>query len=1318
MKAEETFIKEILDGRPTTGQRLNSKETTDDVIDAASLFEDSIVNSADDSRFAQLLLEELGFGSGEKVPKDGLIAGTPLTMRFLPNAATYWPESNTRPFHMVLFELEKPARELMQDRNFKLLEDAIHRMIQDVLAGFEKGGPTRETQSRQGAQHKTLCVISVPDDRGEGEPRQVVCFGTKCTSTDALEVFTLREEVRDWAKRGDRLLAEEHLSQIYKRHFVPLIEGKNWQDAFVSGEERKKASKLIELSKKASFEGPHADSLTDAACDLLNQVAKSFGIFGARGTLRYTSLPSDHSIAEDPEVSRKPGYKNPLKGIRVYDPEQRLLGFLVYLPSPEITRNELTQKLQQHNHFHNVLVIYPDLEGSHFELWQGSAPLKGRLVSGTKESQFDGEGGIVQVLSRFFVVTRTSIEKPQQLAKELAWRAKHLKAIAHVELKRETEQGAGPLKEVFDEFNQALVRLSAEEFSDAYAQTITYGMLAARWLGANKTKVLFSRDNLEALLPSTSPFLRDLFQRLVSSKFDTNLSWLLDDIASLLARTSVAEVFRDESDPAIHFYQDFLNAYDPQLRENRGVYYTPDEVVYFIVHSAHKRLQDSFGLARGLADISTWGEVCQKNAISLPKGVSTDAPFVQILDPATGTGTFLKCAIELIYETMMEEWEGPQWHDRREVAAKRQAERWSAYVRAHLLPRINGFEIMMAPYIVTHLRLGLALEQTGFKFDKDTRLHVFLTNTLEPHHSSQIQLIHEHLAEEAQAASSAKLQPGISVIVGNPPYSVASQNTGAWISELLEDFKRGLNEKKLNLDDDFVKFLRYSSYRIEQVGIGIIGLITNHIFLSAVTHRRIRQHLLERFNIIVITDLHGDSRYGEDVPTGKSNKNVFNIQQGVAAFQLVSTSRQDVETSVVHADIWGTREEKLEQLSEIETVEYSQISPSGPNFMLFPRELQHEELYKSWPDVTEWFAHHTNGVETHRDKVAIQYNSVNLDEVLSLLRSGLGVEAIRQRLSTEGDGRDWRLENAIKSVVLGEGRKGLIMYRPFDIRHTYWDGATKGFLAYPRWEITGPALDVEANLILATARLKVRGGEWDSAVVSRYPTEKKTADSTRSSAFFPLWLAHPDGVGGMEKLCNFSGKVLETLRSRCGNLNEINFFYYIVAILHSPSYRATFDQQLATSFPHVPIPSGGDLVLELSEVGERIAKAHMLEVEPPNEQFAKFIDGGDRLVKRVGEKGQSLYAMKGGVGSLRLNDCSQFEGIPLQAWELRVGGYQPCHKWMNDRKKDRYSLSDEDLGIYRRLVAGCHEIALCGPVIDGILEKHGGWIEAFETTEL
>lgn len=980
MLSKEEFVARILDGVAPTPKKAtkavsSSAFSADDVFGEDEAAPASLAAPPADTRFAQLLLVESGFGEGAEEPQDKIVLGDQRTARFLPAKAIYWKKTTERPFHIVLFELEKKGSELFEGGLFRApdqLEDALHRIVQDVLEGFER---KRTADQQQGAQTETLCVVSVVDDRSSESGRQMVCFGTKCIATESMESFTLREEVRDW----DRPLAEEHLEQLFQRHFRRLADGQKWQDAFVSGPEREKAKKLLEVCRNPDLLGQNTKRLKEAIFLLLDQLALSFGVGRTKqyknqpASLEMEDLPPNHSIAVSPEVSRKKGFANPLNGVRVFDSSDRLLGYIVYVVDKKEDHERLRKQLEEHNHFHNVLVIYPDENGGKLELWQGAKPLEGRLTRGSTRPRFDGVGGVVQLLSRFFIVSKSAINDPEHLARELAWRAQHLKAIALDELTREIAEEKGPLYRLFQNFNLALAAQEPKDFADTYAQTITYGMLAARWLARNKL-TRFTRKEAMKLLPSTSEFLRDLFNRLINEEYDSNLTWLIDDITSLLSRTLVRDVFEGEQDPSIHFYQGFLDAYDPAIRRRMGVYYTPDQVVEYIVRSLDHLARTRLGLKLGLADPIRWGEYAKQRGIAKPAGAKDTDFVVQILDPATGTGTFLLHTLNLIFRTMTEEYARLGFDE-----AKAAAE-WKKYVRDELLPRINAFELMMAPYIVTHLRLGLALEQGlaeeagrdaskwGFTFGKKDRLRVFLTNTLALHAGHQLDWLSPHVAEEAREAEKLKLEAPILVVMGNPPYErvAATDMVSEWIlkgkvparqseKSLFDDIldvarKHTIFSHHAALYDRYVYFWRWAMWKaLERPGApGIIGFITNSTWLTGPGFVGLRQLARQNAEEIATIDLGGNNR------GASPEANVFNIETPVAITTLTklpATSIDSPARAVYRRVVGSTGEDKLAVLAVLSeeigsTAEWkaapsewmSELSPAsgGADWLGFP----------------------------------------------------------------------------------------------------------------------------------------------------------------------------------------------------------------------------------------------------------------------------------------------------------------------------------------------------------------------------------------------
>jgi len=1323
MLSKEEFVRRILDGAPAAPKRAQKKASSavfsgDDVFGSDSDGAASVPPPAD-SRFAQLLLEESGFGRGETLPREEIVLGDQKTNRFLPNGVTYWKKTAERPFHVVLFELDKKGRDLLGDAFFRqtdLLEDALHRVVQDALEGFERGGAGRTADRRQGAQTETLCVVSIVDDRNSDTGRQLVCFGTKSTTTSALEVFTLREEVRDW----DRPLAEEHLDQLFSRHFEKLASGAKWQDAFITGAERKKIKELLAVCTQQSLLGIAEEELRKKLREVLDEIAGSFGIHRKSANqnrrLDMIELPVNHGIGADPEESQRPSFKNPLQGVRIYDRNERLLGFIVYVASTKTKVDALRKALATNNHFHNVLVIYPDSAEPELELWQGSTPLRGRLTRGPKRTQFDGEGGVVQLLSRFFVISKSAIEKPKQLAEELARRAQHLKALAVEELEKEIESGndKGPLKKLFDTFNAALATLTVEKFADAYAQTITYGMLAARWISSSESP-LFTRKNLKDLLPETSAFLKDLFDKLVNSNFDKNLSWRLDDITSLLARTSVAQVFRDQKrDPSIHFYEDFLDAYDPQVRKDQGVYYTPDEVVSYIVRTVHASLRSDFGLPLGLADTTTWAAFAKAKDLKVPEGVDSKAPFVQVLDPALGTGTFLLRVIEVIHETMTAEFKKQGLDD--EAARKA----WVIYVRKDLLPRINGFELMMAPYIVSHLRLGLALQETGFTFTKNDRLRVFLTNTLEPHTASQLSFIGEHVAEEAKEAVRAKKSVRVTVVVGNPPYAGHSQNNGEWARGLVEPY-RSIDGQSLRLaqgkwlQNDYVKFIAYAERRIAEAGFGVLGFITDHSYLDGDTFPGMRHHLLTTFSNVDVLNLHGNLARRETPPDGGADDNVFNIMQGVAILCARRTLPADGLASFRTADLWGARGPKLQRIHAASDC----VDP-----ITWITDVQHDQRFlylptRSGTDASVEFTQFdaidavfspngrpAPGFLTTHDDFAIAFTREEIsDHVTTLLATKSEADARDQfKLCTQSQ---WQYSNAKRVLATGGWRKQLVpcLYRPFDERWTVYDPSV---LVHRRERVNAHLLE-PGNVALLTTRM-TKGDDFSHVFLSDKITEVISLSSkTSANAFvFPLFLRDPDGLVKRQQP-NIDRRIVEAYAEIVGKAaTPMAMFEYWYSVLHSPSYRRRYNELLIREFPRVPRPSSAEVFQALGEHGKRLIELHLLKNSPKSLGANDGLSGkGDGVVA----PGMPKFDAK--EGKIWINTKQYFSGVSVAVWGFKIGSYEVCKKWLSARR-GRPLSSDES----RRFAMVLN--ALRGTLneqskIDEVIESYGGWPDAFAT---
>jgi predicted helicase len=593
----------------------------------------------------------------------------------------------------------------------------------------------------------------------------------------------------------------------------------------------------------------------------------------------------------------------------------------------------------------------------------------------------EGEERVQQLLIEFLRHEIPAVVTPKDLAIRMAGLAHLIRDIIVNSFQIESE--AGELHKQLEAFRQTLIPdIEPDQFADMYAQTIAYGLFAARCQPANGK---FTREHAGYLIPRTNPFLRKLFNEIAGPDLDKRIAPFVDDLVALLRDADMASVLADfgkrtaKEDPVVHFYEDFLQAYDPKVREMRGVYYTPEPVVSYIVRSIDHLLKTRFNKPMGLADKD-----------------------VLVLDPACGTGTFLYYVIRHIYQALLEQGQKGQW---------------DSYVSQNLLKRVFGFELLMAPYAVTHLKLGLLLKELGYQFDADERLGIYLTNTLEEALKKSELLIGQWIADEANAASEIKRDKPIMVVLGNPPYSGISANRGKWITHLIEDYKRidgkPLGERKHWLQDDYVKFFRFAQWRIERTGGGILGFVTNHGYLDNPTFRGMRYNLAKTFTDIHVLDLHGNAKKQERCPDGSEDNNVFDIQQGVAIGIFVKAASQGLPAKMERADLWGLRRMKYEVLSSssIESTSWRSL-PFAPPFYLFA--IQGTELLPDWEQawvVTDIFRKYASGIASARDSFVVDIDLTALKARIEVFRGNEDDQNIRDIFKLH-DTRGWKLPAA------------------------------------------------------------------------------------------------------------------------------------------------------------------------------------------------------------------------------------------------------------------------------------------------------------------
>ncbi len=913
-------------------------------------------------------------------------------------------------------------------------------------------------------------------------------------------------------------------------------------------------------------------------------------------------------------------------------------------------------------------------------------------------------------LKQFAAEKPISIRSAKRLAELMAGKAKLIKDVLGNVLK-EDAQLQSELANQFKSFKANLLpNLTPGEFADIYAETVTYGMFAARF--HDQTPKDFSRAEALELLPKSNPFLRSMFQFVAGYDLDDRIAWIVDDLAELLQAANVHDLFADygkwdaRNDPFIHFYEDFLGAYNPKKRKSRGVWYTPEPVVDFIVRAVDDVLKTEFGLSDGLADTSKvtvdWdtGETDKKGgAVTIKKDVHR----VQILDPATGTGTFLAKATQLISDRVKGVAPGA----------------WSNYVEKDLLPRLHGFELLMASYAMCHMKLDMQLTESGYVPSANPpRLSVWLTNALEPAERVKSDLFWTPLAKEAEGAADVKRQTPIMCVIGNPPYSGESANKGDHIMGLMEAYKmepggkERLKERNPKLiNDDYVKFIRMSEDVIaKNPSGGVLGFITNHGYLDNPTFRGMRWHLLKTFDKIWVIDLHGNSKKKEVSPDGSPDKNVFDIQQGVALIIAVRKGAGSEELAEVwHGDLWGSRKAKSLKLhSDGRGQCTSQIRPRGNQFPFVPRDYVTLSRFEAGFGLDKLFVKLGNGIVTKRDRLCIQDSVDAVWQSMNAFKNK-SEEEVRQEYGLPDDVRDWRYEWAKSDVVENFSRELIrkINYRPFDPRYLLYTGNARGFVGWPVQQIMSHYLQGENLGMLIPKAL--RDFAFAHALVTDIPTEAILLSGTTGSNAMnaPLYLypddnaAQKDALAPTERTLNFDPKLYaqickaagidptdqagpdDDFRAATGNArpSEVKVFDYIYGVLHSPDYRETFAEFLKIDFPRIPYPASTDVFVHVSEKGEALRRLHLMEPAAIGDTACPFMgeveDDEDRNLVASGYP-------KREDGHVWINKQQYFQNVPETAWSFYIGGYQPAQKWLKDRKGRRLEFAD--LQHYQRIV--------------------------------
>ena len=955
-----------------------------------------------------------------------------------------------------------------------------------------------------------------------------------------------------------------------------------------------------------------------------------------------------------------------------------------------LDREEKSEQMKRYRESLNNLILTDYLEFRWYA--EGEKRVTACLADVTSDGKIkmraEGVDAIFELLQQFFDQQVPTVGSPQELAERMARLTRFIRdTLINI---FQQEEKSGKLHLQLKTFCELLVPdLKPEQFADMYAQTIAYGLFAAR---ANAPLNEDSpRIHAAIKLADTNAFLGRLFYQIAGPDLDMSVAYAADDLAHLLTRVDMDAILQNfgartrQEDPVRHFYETFLAAYDPKLRETRGVYYTPEPVVSYIVKSLNHLIKTRFNRPMGLADIDTL-----------------------ILDPAVGTATFLYSIVNSIHDTLVK---------------MGQEGAWENYVPQHLIPRLFGFELLMAPYAVAHLKLSIRLNKLGYKLSKDERLNIFLTNALEePIKHEETLGFAGFISEEGNQAADIKKNKPIMVVLGNPPYSVSSANKGKHINDLMELYKESVRgERNIQpLSDDYIKFIRFAHDRIARTGYGTIGMITNHSYLSGLIHRGMRKALMDDFSEIYVLNLHGNSLMKEQSPDGGKDENVFDIQQGVAISLFVrhvgaappcqpvgETRNTDCEArreaKVYHADLWGTRESKYRWLSEndVQTTKWQELKPEvTQNYFFVPKDFDLQAEYDEGWSVADIFPVNSSGITTSRDHFVIDFEEASLRERISMFRgTELSDEEMAQRLKLK-DTQYWKLSGArteLRAKTDWEANFHRCLYRPLDIRSIYY---SNDVVDRSRREVMRHMLH-ENVALLAMRQVALGGSGYTHFGVSNSIVDRRVFYSNRGAPIiFPLYLYDISTADELDlrtskgRRPNLNPKFLHALEGRLsGRPSPEEIFHYAYAVFHSPTYRERYAEFLKIDFPRLPLTSNKDLFYALAEKGAELVSLHLMESPVLNNLITRFPISGANEVDKV-----NYVEM---LQLVNINKKQYFEGITPELWNFHIGGYRVLEKWLKDRKGR--VLSFDDILHYQRIVVALKETIRLMEKIDELM---------------
>ena len=915
------------------------------------------------------------------------------------------------------------------------------------------------------------------------------------------------------------------------------------------------------------------------------------------------------------------------------------------------------------------------------------------IIKGEKKLQNSNVEKTKQLIDEFFNAKLQLIDKTEKLSITLAKHARYLHdEIDELWNSNENSVFKEKLKGLYKLFSETLIEeLKSADFIDAYSQTVTYGLLLSA-LNANKK---IDKYNFIQFIPKTLSIFEEIFSLLRLENIPDGISWIIDKIIIILNNTNYAQVQKElsfaykkgkeQEDPYIYFYENFLKAYNNQKRVEKGVFYTPSAIVHFIVKTT------------------------QQSLITDLKKTGLDDESISLLDFASGTGTFLLEA----FKTALQNIDKGQRN---------------GFIRNKLLKDFFGFEFLIAPYTISHLKLTKYLQEEGFEFSGEARVRIYLTVTLDDAYYQRNPLF-PYFSDEGEQATKIKLQKKVWVIIGNPPYSNYSKNKKPFIQSLLNEYKKDLNEKKTNIDDDYIKFIRFAQSKIEGVeysykkrdkilkktttykgeiigaGEGIVGIITNNSYLNGITHRAMRKSLLTTFDKIYIINLHGNSLKGEPC------KNVFDIMVGVSIVIYIKLPKPLKKPEVYYYSTLNNnilkREDKYNFLydNDLETINWVKLKPEEPYFWFVEKKFTDKKKYEKGWSLNDIFNVYSSGIQTKRDKLTIHFDKQQLNNVLYDLEK-LEINDFRKKYQLPKDGRDWTIKSAKqKTIPINNNNINKIHYRPFDFKYTYITHKVKGFVAYPRINVMQHFID-KKNIGIIFPRNWTSFNKWTGALITSNIIDIHLIGG--QSYIAPLYIYNTNGdhdengngflFKDKEKKDNFTKDFRQFLKDQeLQNYSPEEILGYIYAIIFCPTYREKYFEFFKIDFPKIPFPETLPKFKILANLGTELIENHLLKVVYKKNETPIFAVEGNNELESIffNEQEKRLY----------INKTQYFDNFLKNIWEYEIGGYKVFDKYLKARKG--LILSYEEINHIKKIAGSINKTIKIQKAIDNLCKK---WI--------